>query len=275
MYNKYMDFKNIIIYTDMDGTVLTDWDRGPVVPQKNLLAIKRFMEKGGTFSIASGRQHSDILPFFEGLLPNAPLVQGNGTSLYDCRQKKTLYMLPLSREYKEECVAFCKDRPWVWAAVGNASTVMQINFGDERDKITKALTNYRISVEEFLTGDYTKVVYVVEDPSRIDQIRSYTDRFATATSMQQTLSAPIFLECYSIHAGKDNGIRKAMELAKLEGKTLVCIGDFYNDESMLRIADIPACPSNAPDGIKTLCKIITCDNNEGALGDLIERLEQM
>ena len=93
--------------------------------------------------------------------------------------------------------------------------------------------------------------------------------------MQQTLSAPIFLECYSIHAGKDNGIRKAMELAKLEGKTLVCIGDFYNDESMLRIADIPACPSNAPDGIKTLCKMITCDNNEGALGDLIERLEQM
>jgi Cof subfamily protein (haloacid dehalogenase superfamily) len=275
MYNKHMDFKNIIIYTDMDGTVLTDWDRGPVVPQKNLLAIKRFMEKGGTFSIASGRQHSDILPFFEGLLPNAPLVQGNGTSLCDCRQKKTLYMLPLSREYKEECVAFCKDRPWVWAAVGNASTVMQINFGDERDKITKALTNYRISVEEFLTGDYTKVVYVVEDPSRIDQIRSYTDRFATATSMQQTLSAPIFLECYSIHAGKDNGIRKAMELAKLEGKTLVCIGDFYNDESMLRIADIPACPSNAPDGIKTLCKMITCDNNEGALGDLIERLEQM
>ena len=275
MYNKCMDFKNIIIYTDMDGTVLTDWDRGPVVPQKNLLAIKRFMEKGGTFSIASGRQHSDILPFFEGMLPNAPLVQGNGTSLYDCQQKKTLYMLPLSREYKEECVAFCKDRPWVWAAVGNVSTVMQINFGDERDKITKALTNYRISVEEFLTGDYTKVVYVVEDPSQIAQIRSFTDCFATAASMQQTLSAPIFLECYSIHAGKDNGIRKAMELAKLEGKTLVCIGDFFNDESMLRIADIPACPSNAPDGIKSLCKIITCDNNEGALGDLIERLEKM
>ena len=270
-----MDFKNIIIYTDMDGTVLTDWDRGPVVPQKNLLAIKRFMEKGGTFSIASGRQHSDILPFFEGLLPNAPLVQGNGTSLYDCRQKKTLYKLPLSRKYKEECVAFCKDRPWVWAAVGNTSTVMQINFGDERDKTTKALTDFRISVEEFLTGDYTKVVYVVEDPAQIAEIRTFTDRFSTAQTMQQTLSAPVFLECYSIHAGKNNGIRKAMELAKLEGKTLVCIGDFYNDESMLRIADIPACPSNAPDGIKTLCKMITCDNNEGALGDLIERLEQM
>ena len=275
LYNNDMDFQNIIIYTDMDGTVLTDWDRGPVVPQKSLLAIKRFMEKGGTFSIASGRQHSDILPFFEGLLPNAPLVQGNGTSLYDCAQRKTLYTLPLSREYKEECIAFCKDRPWVWAAVGTDTTVMQINFGDERDKVTKALTNYRISVEEFLTGMYTKVVYVVEDPAQIDEVRAYTDRFATAQTMQQTLSAPIFLECYSIHAGKDNGIRKAMELAGLEGKTLVCIGDFYNDESMLRIADIPACPSNAPDGIKDLCRVIACDNNEGALADLIDILEKM
>ena len=270
-----MDFQNIIIYTDMDGTVLTDWDRGPVVPQRNLLAINRFMEKGGTFSIASGRQFSDILPFFQGLIPNAPLVQGNGTSLYDCQAQRTLYMLPLSREYKEECVAFCQDRPWVWAAVGNQSTVMQINFGDERDKTTKALTELRISVEEFLTGDYTKVVYVVEDPARIDEIRTHTDRFATAGSMQQTLSAPVFLECYSIQAGKANGIRKAMELANLQGKTLVCIGDFYNDESMLRIADIPACPSNAPDGIKQLCRIVTCDNNEGALADLIERLEEL
>jgi len=275
LYNKGMDFQNIIIYTDMDGTVLTDWDRGPVVPQKNLLAIKRFMEKGGTFSVASGRQHSDILPYFEGLLPNAPLVQGNGTSLYDCRQQKIIFNVPLSRAYKEECVAFCKDRPWVWAAVGNVSTVMQINFGDERDKTTKALTNFRISVEEFLTGDYTKVVYVVEDPAQIAEIRAYTDQFATAETMQQTLSAPIFLECYSIRAGKDNGIRKAVELAKLEGKTLVCIGDFYNDESMLRIADIPVCPENAPDGIKALCKIITCNNNEGALADLIETLEKM
>lgn len=270
-----MDFHNIIIYTDMDGTVLTDWDRGPVVPQRNLLAINRFMEKGGTFSIASGRQFSDILPFFEGLLPNAPLVQGNGTSLYDCRQQKIISTVPLSRTYKEECVAFCKDRPWVWAAVGNVSTVMQINFGDERDKTTKALTDFRISVEEFLTGDYTKVVYVVEDPGQIAQVRAQTDRFATAAQMQQTLSAPIFLECYDIRAGKANGIRKAMELSRLEGKTLVCIGDFYNDESMLRIADIPACPSNAPDGIKQLCKIITCDNNEGALADLIDMLEKM
>lgn len=270
-----MDFSNIIIYTDMDGTVLTDWDRGPVVPQRSLAAIKRFMEKGGTFSIASGRQHLEILPFFKGCTPNAPLVQGNGTSLYDCIEKKVINRIPLSRKYKEECIAFCRERPWIWGCCGSVDTVMQINFGDSRDKITKALTDHRTDTDTFLNEEFTKIVYVVEDPADIARVREGTDHFETAPEMLQTLSAPIFLECYSKNAGKANGIRTAMELANMTGKTLVCIGDYYNDEAMLRIADIAACPDNAPDDLKALCQIVTCNNNEGALADLIDTLEKM
>ena len=270
-----MDFSNIIIYTDMDGTVLTDWDRGPVVPKKSMASIRRFMEKGGTFSIASGRQYSDILPFFADIVPNAPLVQGNGTSLYDCIGRSVLYSLPLSREYKEECVKMCLANPWVWAVTGNCETVMQVQMGDDRDENNRSITGNQISIEEFLRGEYTKVVYVVADPGDIPRLKALTDGFACADSMQQTLSSPVFLECYDKRAGKDSGVRLAMELAGMTDKTLVCIGDFYNDEAMLRIADIPACPANAPQDIQALCKIVTCNNNEGALADLIEILEKM
>lgn len=270
-----MDFQNIVIYTDMDGTVLTDWSLGPVVPQRSMASIKRFMEKGGTFSIASGRQHLDILSFFDGLIPNAPLVQGNGTSLYDCIQNKVLISLPLSREYKEECVAMCKANPWIWPVTGTAHTVMQVAMGDGRDKRNHSITGDSISIEEFLSGEYTKVVYVVEDPKDISRVEALTDAFRTAPQMQKAKSSPVFLECYDLRAGKDAGIRMAMELAGIQHKTLVCIGDFYNDEAMLRIADIAACPANAPEDIKALCQIITCSNNEGALADLIEILEKM
>ena len=274
-YNGGMNVQNLLLYTDMDGTVLTDWSLGPVVPQRNLESIIRFMEKGGTFSVASGRQYSDILPFFRGLRPNAPLVQGNGTSLYDCSTGKILFKLPLSREYKEECVAFTRKNPWVWLAVGNEHTVMQVNFGDSRDKITKALTDIRISTEEFLRGDYLKVVYVVENPSRVPALEAATDGFASAGTMRKTLSSPVFLETYDKRASKANGIRLAMEAAGLTGKTLVCIGDYYNDEDMLRHADIPACPANAPEDLRSLCRIVTCGNNDGAVADLIEALERL
>ena len=270
-----MDFQNIIIYTDMDGTVLTDWNLGPVVPPRNLAAIKRFMEKGGTFSVASGRQYLDILPFFEDLVPNAPLVQGNGTSAYDCLNKRIVYRKPLSQRYKEESIALCRENPWVWGCCGTTDTVMQINFGDSRDAVTKALTEYRIDPDNFLNEEYTKIVYVVDDPADIPRLRQLTDRFETAGEMMQTLSSPVFLECYDKRAGKDNGIKLAMELTGLTGKTLVCIGDFYNDVPMLKVADIAACPANAPDDIKAMCQIVTCSNNEGALADLIEALEKL
>lgn len=275
MYNKYMDFKNIIIYTDMDGTVLTDWDRGPVVPQKNLLAIKRFMEKGGTFSVASGRQHLDILPFFHDIVPNAPLVQGNGTSLYDCAAKQVLYSLPLSRKYKEESIRMCREHNWIWPVTGTAHTVMQIMMGDYRDDKNRSITGDSITVEEYLNGEYTKIVYVVADPGDIPRLQQLTDAFETADQMQQTLSSPVFLECYDKRAGKGVGVRLAMEKAGMQEKTLVCIGDFYNDVPMLKAADIAACPANAPDDIKAMCKIVTCNNNEGALADLIDRLEKL
>lgn len=270
-----MDFQNVIIYTDMDGTVLTDWSLGPVVPQRNMASIKRFMEKGGTFSVASGRQHLDILPFFQDLVPNAPLVQGNGTSLYDSLSREVIYTLPLSREYKEECVAMCRANPWIWPVTGNAHTVMQVSMGDYRDDRNQSITGDTVSVEEFLNGEYTKVVYVVEKTESIPALQALTAGFATAEQMQQTLSSPVFLECYDKRAGKGVGVRLAMEMRGLAEKTLVCIGDFYNDVQMLQAADIAACPDNAPEDIKAMCQIVTCSNNDGALADLIEILEKM
>ena len=50
-----MKAKDYIIYTDMDGTVLTDWSLGPVVPERNLGRIRKFVEEGGSFSVASGK----------------------------------------------------------------------------------------------------------------------------------------------------------------------------------------------------------------------------
>ena len=39
-----MNANEIILYTDMDGTVLSDWSMGPVVPERNLRLIRRFVE---------------------------------------------------------------------------------------------------------------------------------------------------------------------------------------------------------------------------------------
>ena len=89
--------------------------------------------------------------------------------------------------------------------------------------------------------------------------------------MQQTLSSPVFLECYDKHAGKDSGVKLAMELAGLTGKTLVCIGDYYNDLEMLKTADISAAPISSPDDIKSSAKYITVPCDDGAVAVVVNK----
>ena len=75
-----------------------------------------------------------------------------------------------------------------------------------------------------------------------------------------------------LRPGPVEAARRTVAAAGLEKRTLVCIGDYFNDESMLRQADIAACPSNAAQGIQEICQLITCSNNDGAVADLIEQL---
>ena len=60
-----MKADELIIYADMDGTALSDWSRGPIVPEENLRALESFVAQGGLFSIASGRQYPEIMDLAE------------------------------------------------------------------------------------------------------------------------------------------------------------------------------------------------------------------
>jgi hypothetical protein len=43
---------------------------------------------------------------------------------------------------------------------------------------------------------------------------------------------------------------------------------------MLGLADIAACPANANDNVKAICKHHLCSNDEGVIGDLIDLLDR-
>jgi hypothetical protein len=44
---------------------------------------------------------------------------------------------------------------------------------------------------------------------------------------------------------------------------------------MLLSADMVACPENATDHIKSISSIVTCHCKDGAIADLIDKIEEM
>lgn len=267
---------DLVLYTDMDGTALTDWDRGPVVPERSLRLIRRFTEEGGAFSVASGRQGPDIVPFFPGVDFGAPLVCGNGAVAYDSRSRRFLRSIPLPQAYKEQCVAYSMARRDVWIVAADEHAIFQILSGDrEKDGELTDWNRAPLTVEEFLARPFIKVVYITADADGMEPLKADVAKLPAAPLVVGAQSGPRYYEMVEQSVNKGAGVRWAMEAAGLTGRTLVCLGDYFNDWAMLRAADIAACPSNAADGVKEICSIHTCSNNEGAVGDLIERLLEL
>lgn len=264
----------VIIFSDMDGTLLTDWSLGPLVPQNNLDAIKKFIAAGGMFSIASGRQFGETLKYFESIELSVPTVQGNGAVIYDSVRGLVHNKIILPERVKLECLEYRDRTKGLWLAAADEFNIYQIESHDKDwDASINDLRRKLISVEEYMSLDLVKTCYVIADQTKLGSIAADIQKFETVDMFRVTQSSPVFLEILEKSVGKASGVAQAVKLAGAEGRTLVCIGDYDNDIDMLSLADIAACPSNSSPRVLEMADIVTCSNNEGAIADLIRLLD--
>ena len=93
---------DILIVTDIDGTLLRE-KLG--ISKENLAAIKRFIDKGGHFTVSTGRAIDVTGKVLTGIPINAPSIHINGGYLYDWEKKKILepnYLSPNAKKYCRE-----------------------------------------------------------------------------------------------------------------------------------------------------------------------------
>ncbi|NLX92436.1 MAG: HAD hydrolase family protein, partial [Clostridiales bacterium] len=70
-------YKGYLICTDIDGTLVNS--KG-VISENNINAIKDFQQRGGLFTVSTGRMPEYVLNF--PFVPNAPVISVNGTVIY-------------------------------------------------------------------------------------------------------------------------------------------------------------------------------------------------
>lgn len=270
-YNQSMKADELIIYADMDGTALSDWSRGPIVPEENLRALESFVAQGGLFSIASGRQYPEIMDFFPDGLICAPVVCGNGAIVYSPAEKKVVREILLPNEFRCEVLELCEKRMELVLVAADEFGIYQVHTGDGHPAPDGLIRKY-ITQEDFLTGPYVKACYILPDPALMQGVEETTAGFVSYGLVTAARSSSIYLEVIRRDVSKAAGIACAREYIGAGERKLACIGDYFNDYEMLRSADIAACPSNAAQGIKDICDIVTCSNDEGAIAGLIDVL---
>lgn len=271
-----MRFDEFIVYCDIDGTFLKTWDHNPFpgTHVDNLKEIKRFMSQGGLFSFASGRDYKNMIRCLEDIVPNMPLISGNGGAIYDVGQDKVLYQEIIPYDIKKEFYDYSKNKADIWFSASSLDTIYDLAMNDYRDEGCFDLKRPLLDVDDYYDMDILKLAFIARK-NKIDEIKEDIKNFDCYDDINAFSSSEIYYEISLKGVDKGKSILKAIELMNIKNRKIVCIGDQFNDYSMLEIADIKAAPSNAIDDVLKIADIVTVDNDNAAIADLINKLEKM
>lgn len=270
------DFSDILLTVDYDRT-LTAPDS--TIPERNLEAIRYFMENGGAFTINTGRSVPMTKVFRDVVPVNAPLLLYNGSAAYDLSEKKLNFCHAIQLdmwETVEKCMELFPDM------------TVEVQAVDAHYRFTENPAWDAFSVRQDCAhgfaqpgddlGDFLKFTLYGEfrSPILADMFTGSPEEIARIDQVEQQLKEVFGEHCevfraatriIDVHAKGVSKIRSARELQQRLGrKILVCVGDAHNDLPMLEGADYAFVPGDAAlkDYFPNVCKCA-----EGAVADVI------
>ncbi len=271
-----MDFSDVLLTVDFDRTMTAP---DSTIPERNLEAIRYFIENGGAFTVNTGRSLPMALKFAEEVPVNAPLLLYNGSAAYDLATGELSQVRPLElhlwetiREVREMFpdmqievqgvhahYRFWEDPMWDRFCENYHCPHAFAQPGDDLGPFLKFAVYgklHRPVMEELYTED-------PEEITRIDEAeRRLNERFGADCAIFRSNSRILDIQTRGVSKG--NSARMLQK--RLGKKILVCVGDGENDVTMLDAADYAFCPGDAvvADRYENVC---ICA--QGAVADVI------
>ena len=263
-------FDNIIIAVDLDGTFLNDEHK---IPKRNLEAIDEFCEGGGLFTIATGRATPYTRTIISGLELSIPAVVYNGGTIYDFKHENVLWRrtLPLTaREYKLD---FYDKFPTLGVEMMCGENIYYISSNRqlERHSSNIGVPLQKRNVEDIPFENLDKML-LIDEIENTDNLCKYASTLKL-DGIHVTRSSPYFFEILPANSNKGEGLRKLIDICGFNNHYIVAAGDYNNDIEMMQVADLAVAVENAQDEVKKHADIIVCDNNSGAVYDIVEYLK--
>lgn len=266
-----MKWEQVLIASDIDGTLLPG---GRAIPERNMQALRRFVERGGRFTLATGRSIGSAGQFLDRLPVNVPAICLNGTLLYDYRNRKVLECCPLP---KEKAASLLKRMYDQFPTLG-MECFYQDSIGIVRrtpyikNTKTPELATFADGVETACFAPWMKLFFGGE-PSLVQEAMAFASSLPH-DGMRLVFSAENYLEVLPSDASKGKLLHKLAGCLGISLENVYAIGDFYNDEELLQAAGHAVVPANAPKDLQEKAELVVCHCADGALADLVEFLEK-
>ncbi|MBR0081532.1 MAG: HAD hydrolase family protein [Clostridia bacterium] len=275
-----MQYNETAIFSDLDGTL---FDSSGKVNERNKSAIRRYIAEGGLFAIATGRCPANMQPYLVGVPYNAPSIVLNGGGIYDPATDSFLYTVFADRDALAAVLRFARaNLPLVNLQVYTEQDILYVSPRETLNIPFWELhqTSCFVSIEEAERDDWFKAL-LFGTPEELAVVQRFLDesglpeRFDYVYATTDIVPNSRYIELLPKGSNKGTALNACRSLPEYAGRTLFGVGDYNNDRELLTEADIAAAPCNGHPDILRMSDLILCTNNEGAIGDLIDRIPSL
>ena len=268
-------FSDILLTVDYDRT-LTAPDS--TIPERNLQAIRWFMENGGAFTVNTGRSLPMAHSFKDKVPINAPLLLYNGGAAYDLKQEKIVFMQEIQMDMWKTVHELIDLFPDLTVEVQALDKHYDFIPNPAWDAFSECNCAYATAEEGQDLGPFLKFsLYGEIRDVTVSQLYHGTPEEIQRMDAAEKLLNEVYGEKVAVfRAGpriidvQAKGVSKAAAARRLQQqlgrKILVCVGDAENDIVMLDGADYSYVPADAI--LKNRYENV-CNCADGAVADVI------
>lgn len=261
-----------IIFSDLDGTLLTDDKQ---ISPKNREAIHALTAAGHSFVIATGRPFESAYKISRELGLDGEgcyIVSYNGSHVYDCAGETALLDKKLSMETVRELFSFAWDEGLYIQTYQNGEilTRRRTKELDFYEKNTNLPGCPREDVLDYLTREPNKAIVIdLNDHERLVRFQKEHEAWAKG-KCRLIFSNGRYLEVIAEGVSKQTGIEFLMNHLGADQKDTIAVGDEANDIEMIRAAGIGVAVGNASPAAKEAADYVTrLTNNGDAIAEVI------
>lgn len=280
-----------LIASDMDGTLLNE---NGEISETNAKAVKKAIEKGVEFIVATGRSyHAANIPLqAAGII--CPVVSLNGAVTY-LENGKQINSIPMDKQVAERIADECSRLGMYVELFTNRGVlsesrehfldvlidIMRSANPDISEQEMREIVEQRFQLEEVsfveslqaaLKDDDVEIYKILTFAFEDNQLEQAKRKLRDETGAVITSSGDTNLEFNHPKAQKGLAIQKYIEDKDWSMEDVMTMGDNWNDASMLEMAGRGVAMGNASDKIKKLCDYETVTNDQNGVAKAIEEM---
>lgn len=257
------------VFSDIDGTLHDDKGN---LSRENLLAIQKLHEMGIQFVPTSGRTLYEMTE-----ISNIPqiryVIYSNGSVIYDKEADTYTYMCIPNEIAKDVFGILFDSECYIIVHYDGKNYIRTFEGYEELKRYNINPIIYNLletggvqldNFEEFVMAlDNIESIAVFfsdkEEEVRCKEILSKDDRLFVLGAWSHNF------EIFSADAGKENAIKKLLDILKIDCKDVIYLGDNENDIEALKLAGLGLCVGNGSEKAKKVADKVICTNNENVV----------